>query len=154
MFNHIMIFMGIVPNTNDLYIWVQSFHTLQNCCKRGGNTIFKYIHFFIATVWKCFFSSKQYFCAYNECTSQTCHYKGCQYFWQYSVVMPLHNHRYKNQLISGIFHKHFISVILKVKKKSWSWFSSFWIVFCYFDFAILFLAILTLFLQLFFSRNF
>ncbi len=28
------------PNTNDLYMWGQSFHTLQNCCNRGGNTIF------------------------------------------------------------------------------------------------------------------
>ncbi len=24
-------------NTNDLYIWVQSFHTFKNCCNRGGN---------------------------------------------------------------------------------------------------------------------
>ncbi len=31
------------PNIND--IWVQSFHTLQNCCNRGGNTIFKYINY-------------------------------------------------------------------------------------------------------------
>ncbi len=31
------------PNTNDLYIWVQSFHTRQNWCNRGGNTIFKYL---------------------------------------------------------------------------------------------------------------
>ncbi len=35
------------PNTSDLYIWVQSFHTLQNCCNRGGNTIFKYMNFFV-----------------------------------------------------------------------------------------------------------
>ncbi len=27
-----------MPNSNDLYIWVQSFHTLQNYCNRGGNT--------------------------------------------------------------------------------------------------------------------
>ncbi len=50
------------PNTNDLYIWVQSFHTLQNCCNRGGNTIFKYMNYvsiFVATVWKCLFSSKE-----------------------------------------------------------------------------------------------
>ncbi len=38
------------PNTNE--IWVQSFHTLQN---RGGNNIFKYMNFFVATVWKCLF---------------------------------------------------------------------------------------------------
>ncbi len=31
------------PNTDD--IWIQSFHTLQNCCNRGGNTIFKYINY-------------------------------------------------------------------------------------------------------------
>ncbi len=44
------------PNTND--IWVQSFHTLQNCCNRCGNTIFKnmnYVFIFVATVWKCLF---------------------------------------------------------------------------------------------------
>ncbi len=46
------------PNTNDLYIWVHLFHTLQNCCNRDGNTIFKYIHSFVAPVWKCLFSSK------------------------------------------------------------------------------------------------
>ncbi len=27
------------PNTNDLYIWVHLFHTLQNCCNRGGNKL-------------------------------------------------------------------------------------------------------------------
>ncbi len=40
------------PNTNDLYIWVQSFHTLQNWCNRGGNTIYKYMNYvsiFVAT---------------------------------------------------------------------------------------------------------
>ncbi len=30
---------------------VQSVHTLQNCYNRGGNTIFKYMIFFVATVW-------------------------------------------------------------------------------------------------------
>ncbi len=48
------------PNTND--IWVQLFHTLQNYCNRAGNKNFKYIHYvsiFVATVWKCFFSSKE-----------------------------------------------------------------------------------------------
>ncbi len=34
------------PNINDLYIWVQSLHTLQNCCNRGGNTLFKYMNMF------------------------------------------------------------------------------------------------------------
>ncbi len=40
------------PNTNDLYIWIQSF---QNYCNRDGNTIFKYINYvsiFVATVLK------------------------------------------------------------------------------------------------------
>ncbi len=41
---------------NFTYAWVQSFHTLQNCCNRGGNTIFNYMDFFVATVWKCLFS--------------------------------------------------------------------------------------------------
>ncbi len=39
------------PNTSDL--WVQSLHTRQNWCNRGGNTIFKYINLFVGTVWKC-----------------------------------------------------------------------------------------------------
>ncbi len=43
------------PNTNNLYIWVHSFHTLQNCCNRGGNVIFKCMNVFVATVWKCLF---------------------------------------------------------------------------------------------------
>ncbi len=50
------------PNTNDLYIWVQSFHTLQNYCNRGGNTMIKYMNYvsiFVATVWKCLVSSKE-----------------------------------------------------------------------------------------------
>ncbi len=49
---------NVSPNTNDLYIWVPSFHTLQNCCVRGGNNIFKYMNYvsiFVATVWKCLF---------------------------------------------------------------------------------------------------
>ncbi len=40
------------------YIWVQSFHTLQNCCNRGGNKNVKYMNYvsiFVATVWKCDF---------------------------------------------------------------------------------------------------
>ncbi len=41
------------PNTSDLFIWVQSLHTRQNWCNRGGNTIFKYINLFVGTVWKC-----------------------------------------------------------------------------------------------------
>ncbi len=56
---------------------IQSFHTLKNCLQTvGGNTIFKYTNFFVATVWKWFFSSKggcpQYSCPYNECTSHWC----------------------------------------------------------------------------------
>ncbi len=50
------------PNTNDLYIWVPSFHTLQNCYNRGGDTMFKYMNYvsiFVVTVWMCFFSSKE-----------------------------------------------------------------------------------------------
>ncbi len=50
------------PNTNDLYIRVPSYHTLQNWCNRGGNTIFKYTNYvsiFVGTVCKCFFSSKE-----------------------------------------------------------------------------------------------
>ncbi len=50
------------PNTNDLYIWVQSFHTLRNCCNRCGNKTFKYINYdfiFVATVGSVFFSSKE-----------------------------------------------------------------------------------------------
>ncbi len=46
------------PNTNDLYIWVRSFHTLQKCCNRGRNRIFKnmnYVSIVVATVWKCLF---------------------------------------------------------------------------------------------------
>ncbi len=43
------------PNTNDLYIWVQSFHTLQNWYNRGGNMIVKYINIFVGTVCKCLF---------------------------------------------------------------------------------------------------
>ncbi len=46
------------PNINELYIWVQSLHTLQNCCNRGGNTLFKYMNYvsiFVTTVWKCLF---------------------------------------------------------------------------------------------------
>ncbi len=31
------------------------FRHFQNCCNRGGNTILKYINFFVATVWKCLF---------------------------------------------------------------------------------------------------
>ncbi len=64
------------PNTND--IWVQSFIKLQKYCNRGGNAIFKYMNYvsiFVATAWKCLFSSKegdQYFCPYNECTSHWC----------------------------------------------------------------------------------
>ncbi len=40
------------------YIWVQSFHTLQNCCNRDGNKTIKYMNYvsiFVATVWKCVF---------------------------------------------------------------------------------------------------
>ncbi len=33
------------PNTNDLYIWVQSFHTLQNGCNGGGNKKCKYMNY-------------------------------------------------------------------------------------------------------------
>ncbi len=43
------------PNTNDLYIWVQSFN---NYCNRGGNKNFKYMNdvsIFVGTVWKCLF---------------------------------------------------------------------------------------------------
>ncbi len=49
------------PNTNDLYIWVQSFHTFQNCCNRGGNTIFKYIMFpsLVPQFGSGYFSSKE-----------------------------------------------------------------------------------------------
>ncbi len=52
---------------------LQSFHTLQNCCNRGGNNFFKYMDLFVATVRKCPFSLlkkevSQYFCPY-ECTS-------------------------------------------------------------------------------------
>ncbi len=53
------------PNTNDLYIWVhmgyKSFHTFQNCCNRGGNTIFKYIMFpsLVPQFGSAFFSSKE-----------------------------------------------------------------------------------------------
>ncbi len=39
------------------YIRVQSFHTLQNCCNRGG-FFFKYMNYvsiFVATVWKSLF---------------------------------------------------------------------------------------------------
>ncbi len=46
-------------NSYGYYIWVQSFHTLQICSNRGGNTIFKnmnYVSIFVATVWKCPFS--------------------------------------------------------------------------------------------------
>ncbi len=46
-------------NSYGYYIWVQSFHTLQICSNRGGNTIFKnmnYVPIFVATVWKCPFS--------------------------------------------------------------------------------------------------
>ncbi len=42
------------PNTND--IWVQSFHTLKNCCNRGEIFFFKYMNYvsiFVVTVWKC-----------------------------------------------------------------------------------------------------
>ncbi len=46
-----------LPNTND--IWVQSFHTLQNCCNRGGNIIFKYINYVSIFVGSAFFSSKE-----------------------------------------------------------------------------------------------
>ncbi len=49
------------PNTNDLYIWVQSLHKLQNWCNRGGNTIFKYINyvFILLAQFGVFFSSKE-----------------------------------------------------------------------------------------------
>ncbi len=45
-------------NTNDSYIWIQSFHSLQNFCNRGGNTNFKYMNYvsiFVGTVWECLF---------------------------------------------------------------------------------------------------
>ncbi len=54
------------------YIWIQSFHTFQNCCNRGGNSIFKYINFFVATVSLLKKGVSQYFCPYNECTSHWC----------------------------------------------------------------------------------
>ncbi len=67
------------PNTNDLYIWVPSFHTLQNCCNRCGNKFFKYMNYvsiFVGTVWKCPFpllkkGVSQDFYPYNECTSHS-----------------------------------------------------------------------------------
>ncbi len=67
------------PNTNDLYIWVQSFHTLQNCCNRGGNTILSTWIIF-PSLFPQFGSAFsllkkgvcQFFCPYNECTSHSC----------------------------------------------------------------------------------
>ncbi len=48
------------PNTNYLYIWVQSFYTLPNFSEKyNANTIFKYINVFVGTVCKCLFSSKE-----------------------------------------------------------------------------------------------
>ncbi len=74
-------------NTNDLYIWIQPFHTLQNCCNRGGNTVFKCIFkIFVAlstSFHLCCHSLEvpysllkkrvsKYFCPYYECTSHWC----------------------------------------------------------------------------------
>ncbi len=61
------------PNTND--IWVQSFHTLQNCCNRSGF----FFKLFLKCEFLCYHSLKvpfsllkkgasQYFCPYNEWT--------------------------------------------------------------------------------------
>ncbi len=47
------------------YIWVQSFHTLQNC-NRGGNRKIKnknFVSIFVATVWKCHFLFLRSWCA-------------------------------------------------------------------------------------------
>ncbi len=48
------------PNTNDT--WVLSFHTLQNCCNRGGNTILSALIMFLSLLpqfGRVFFSSKE-----------------------------------------------------------------------------------------------
>ncbi len=55
----------------------KSFHTLQNCCNRGGNNIFKYTNYvsiFVATVPFSLLKKglSPYFCPYNECTSHWC----------------------------------------------------------------------------------
>ncbi len=55
----------------------KSFHTLQNCCNRGGNNIFKYTNYvsiFVATVPFSLLKKElsPYFCPYNECTSHWC----------------------------------------------------------------------------------
>ncbi len=57
------------PNTNDLYIWAQSF---QNCFNRGGNTIFN--EFF---KWKI----KKINGRFNFIATLAHIYKGCQYLY-------------------------------------------------------------------------
>ncbi len=65
------------PNTNDLYIWVQSFHTLQNCYNREMEITFLstliIFHLCCHNLEVPFSPLKkgvsQYFCPYNECTS-------------------------------------------------------------------------------------
>ncbi len=55
---------------------IQSFHTLQNWCNRGGNTIFKYIMLSLLSQFGSAFSllkkGCQYFRPCNECTSHWC----------------------------------------------------------------------------------
>ncbi len=47
----------LTPNTND--IWVQSFHTLQNCCNRGGNAFLSTLIYLLPQFGSAFFSSKE-----------------------------------------------------------------------------------------------